>query len=73
MYLSILFLPLLGSMVSGLLGRKIGVNGSHLFTSICLIISCILTIIAFYEIIISGSAVTINISNWINSENFYIL
>jgi len=73
MYLSILLLPLLGSMVSGLLGRKIGVKGSHLFTTACLLISSCLTVIAFYEIIISGSAVTINITNWVNSENFYIL
>jgi len=30
MYLSILVLPLLGSFVSGFMGRKIGVTGAHI-------------------------------------------
>lgn len=50
MFLSILVLPLLGSMISGLLGRKIGVSGSHLVTCSCLILSSILATIAFYEV-----------------------
>jgi NADH-ubiquinone oxidoreductase chain 5 len=29
MYLSILILPFLGSIISGLLGRKVGVTGSQ--------------------------------------------
>ena len=39
MYLTILILPLLGSFVSGFLGRKIGVTGSHIITCTCLILS----------------------------------
>ena len=50
MYLSILILPLLGSFVSGFLGRKIGVTGSHIITCTCLILSSILATIAFYEV-----------------------
>jgi len=68
MYLSILILPLLGSIVSGLLGRKIGVSGSHFLTCLCLILSSILASIAFYEVGLSGSPVTIKIFNWIDSE-----
>ena len=30
MYLSIIILPLLGSIVSGFFGRKVGVTGSHI-------------------------------------------
>ena len=68
MYLSILILPLLGSIVSGLMGRKIGVTGSHLITCSCLILSSILATIAFYEVGISGSPVSINLLSWINTE-----
>jgi len=68
MYLSILILPLLGSFVSGFLGRKIGVTGSHLITCTCLIFSSILATIAFYEVGLCGSPVSINLFSWINSE-----
>ena len=68
MYLSILIFPLLGSFVSGLLGRKIGVTGAHLITCTCLIISSILATVAFYEVGLCGSPVLINLSTWMDSE-----
>ena len=68
MYLSILIFPLLGSFVSGLLGRKIGVTGAHLITCTCLIISSILATIAFYEVGLCASPVLINLSTWMDSE-----
>jgi LAGLIDADG DNA endonuclease family/NADH-Ubiquinone oxidoreductase (complex I), chain 5 N-terminus len=68
MYLSILILPLLGSLISGFMGRKIGVTGSQFITITCLIISSILASIAFYEVGLSGSPVYINLGNWIDSE-----
>jgi NADH-ubiquinone oxidoreductase chain 5 len=61
MYLSILILPLLGSAISGFMGRKIGVTGAHLITCICLILSSILASFAFYEVGICGSPVYINL------------
>ena len=68
MYLSILILPFLGSLISGLLGRKIGVSGSHFITSFLLVISSLLASIAFYEVGICSSPVTIHLSSWIDSE-----
>jgi hypothetical protein len=68
MYLTILILPLLGSFVSGFLGRKIGVTGSHIITCTCLILSSILATIAFYEVGLSSSPIIINLFNWIDSE-----
>ena len=32
MYLTLIILPLLGSIVSGFFGRKIGVTGAHIIT-----------------------------------------
>jgi len=68
MYLTILILPLLGSLVSGFLGRKIGVTGSHIITCTCLILSSILATIAFYEVGLSSSPVIVYLFNWIDSE-----
>lgn len=68
MYLSILILPLLGSIVSGLLGRKVGVTGAHLITCTCLILSSLLQTLAFYEVGICGSPVSIHLFNWVDSE-----
>ena len=68
MYISILLLPLLGSIVSGFLGRKIGVSGAHIITCTCLILTSILVSVAFYEVGICGSPVTIYLNSWIESE-----
>ena len=68
MYLSILIFPLLGSFVSGLLGRKIGVTGAHLVTCTCLIISSVLATFAFYEVGLCASPVLINLGTWMDSE-----
>src|SRR6201996_1837166 len=68
MYLSIIILPLLGSIVSGLLGRKVGVTGSQIITCTSLIVSSFLISIAFYEVGICGSPVSINIISWLDIE-----
>jgi LAGLIDADG DNA endonuclease family/NADH-Ubiquinone oxidoreductase (complex I), chain 5 N-terminus len=72
MYLSILILPLLGSMISGFIGRKIGVTGSHLITCSCLILASILATIAFYEVGICGSPVSVYLWSWVDSEMILI-
>lgn len=72
MYLAILILPLLGSIISGFLGRKIGIKGSHIITILCLFLASILASIAFYEVGICGSPVLIKLNSWVDSENFNI-
>ena len=67
MYLSIIILPLLGSVASGFLGRKIGVSGSHIISCVCLGFSSIFIATAFYEVCLSNSPVYINLGSWINS------
>nr|YP_010886786.1 NADH dehydrogenase subunit 5 [Lanmaoa macrocarpa]WJH17087.1 NADH dehydrogenase subunit 5 [Lanmaoa macrocarpa] len=68
MYLSILIFPLLASFVSGFMGRKIGKTGSHIITCTCLSISSLLATIAFYEVGICGSPVSVYLFNWVDSE-----
>lgn len=68
MYLSLIILPLLGSAVSGLLGRYIGVTGVHIITCMCTGLSCLLAIVAFYEVGLCHSPVSLDIGCWIDSE-----
>jgi NADH-ubiquinone oxidoreductase chain 5 len=50
MYLTIIILPLLGSIVSGFFGRKIGVKGAQFITCSSIIITTILAIVVFFEV-----------------------
>jgi NADH-ubiquinone oxidoreductase chain 5 len=68
MYLLILYLPLMGSISAGLLGRKIGTSGSQFVTIACLAGASFLALLAFYEVALCASPVTINLGSWINSD-----
>jgi NADH-ubiquinone oxidoreductase chain 5 len=61
MYLSIVILPLLGSMVSGFFGRKVGVSGAQLVTCLNVIITTILALIVFIEVGFNNSPVFIDL------------
>jgi NADH-ubiquinone oxidoreductase chain 5 len=50
MYLSIIFLPLLGCIVSGFFGRKVGIRGAEFVTSLSVIITTLLSILCFIEV-----------------------
>ena len=72
MYITIIFLPFLAAIVSGLFGRKIGVKGVYLFNVTCILFTCLLSMIAFYEVILCNSPVSIDLFPWINIEQVYI-
>ena len=72
MYLALIILPLLGSIVSGFFGRKIGVSGSRIITCTCVIITTILAIFAFIEVGLNQIPVTIDLFRWIDSGNLNI-
>nr|WBU10899.1 NADH dehydrogenase subunit 5 [Malassezia sp.] len=68
MYLTLLFLPCIGATAAGLMGRKLGVTGAQIITTSCLMISAVLSMIGFYEVVLCHSPVTVNIASWIQSE-----
>lgn len=68
MYLSIIFLPILGSILAGLRGRTLGITGSQYITTSCLIVSALLSLVAFYEVALCRSSVSINLGSWIDCE-----
>ena len=73
MYLAIIILPLLGAIVSGFFGRKIGVSGAQLVTSLSIILTTLLVIIAFLEVGLNNIPVSINLFRWIDSESLDVL
>lgn len=68
MYLVIIILPLFGALIAGLLGRKVGHTGAQLITSSAIILTATLACIAFYEVGLNASAVSVNLISWIDSE-----
>lgn len=73
MYLTLIILPLLGSIVSGFFGRKVGVTGAHIITCASVITTTFLAIIAFFEVGFNNIPVTINIARWVDVESLYVL
>jgi NADH-ubiquinone oxidoreductase chain 5 len=61
MYLALIVLPILGSVFSGFFGRKIGVSGSQMITSACVIITTILAVVSFFEVGLNNIPVTIHL------------
>ena len=68
----ILFLPLLGSFVSGFFGKKIGQKNSEYLTSILVSITAILSIIIFYNVIFKNYENKIVLATWINSGSLNV-
>lgn len=73
MYLAIILLPLLGSVVSGFFGRKIGVSGAQLVTCSSVITTTVLAIIVFFEVGMNNIPVSIELFRWIDSESLNVL
>ena len=63
----ILFLPLIGSIISGFFGRKIGDRNSQILTSALVGISAILSFIVLYKVIGLNYSNNLIIATWINS------
>jgi NADH-ubiquinone oxidoreductase chain 5 len=73
MYLAIITLPLLGAIISGFFGRKVGVSGAQLITSIPIILTTLLVVVAFLEVGLNNIPVSINLFRWIDSESLDVL
>ena len=72
MEFSILFLPLLASIISGFFGKFIGDRNSEIITSLLVSISAILSIVIFYNVIINQYENNVLISTWINSGSLNV-
>ena len=71
MYLLILILPLLSSVFSGLFGRKIGYEGVKIFSCILMLMTLILSINSFIEVVLFDSLIYIKLWSWFNLGMLY--
>lgn len=61
MILPLILLPLIASLLSGLFGRYIGITGTNIIVVGSLLLSSILSLLVGYEVILTGSNVTLNL------------
>ena len=67
MEISLLFLPLVASIISGFFGKYIGDKVSEIITSLFISISAILSLILFYNVVVNHYESNVVISTWISS------
>ena len=68
MYHAIVFLPLIGFLLAGLFGKSLGARGSEIITTLLLIVSALLSWIAFISFAYSDSTpLSIPVLQWISS------
>ncbi|MFT5540399.1 MAG: NADH-quinone oxidoreductase subunit L, partial [Alphaproteobacteria bacterium] len=72
MYSAIVFLPLLAALIAGLFGRLIGDRASQWVTTGALLLSAILSCIAFGRAVGGGEPVDVEIMRWIVSGGFEV-
>ena len=72
MYLALILLPILGSIVSGFFGRKVGVSGAQLITCTCILVTTIIAIFSFIEVGMNSIPVTIHLFRWIDAESLNV-
>jgi NADH-ubiquinone oxidoreductase chain 5 len=54
-------LPLLGSILAGFMGRKLGVTGTQIITCTSVILTTILAVFVFFEVAVSNISVYIKL------------
>ena len=68
----IIFLPLIGSIISGFFGKFLGSRNSEILTSLFVSISSILSFLIFYNVFNEGYTNNLDIFTWINSGTFNV-
>lgn len=63
-----IFLPILGSILSGLFGRWLGYKFSSYLATITIVIACLFSYILYFNVIVNNEIYTLNIGKWIYVE-----
>jgi len=69
---ALIFLPLLGSFISGFFGKKLGDKNCQILTTSLVSLSGILSLIIFHSVIFENYSSNKIIYNWISSGNFIV-
>jgi len=72
MYLTLISLPFLSSIVSGLAGRWIGGRGAAILSTLSIISTFLLSCFAFYEVALLKSPCLIKLSPWFVTETYQL-
>ncbi len=67
MYQAILFLPLIGAIFAGFFGRLVGGRSADVVTTTLVLITALLSWLAFYQVAIEGQETRIELIRWIES------
>jgi len=67
---SIVFLPLIGFLIVGLFGGKLGDKVSQIITTGTLMIAAMLSWIVFLDIMVDGNRYDVTLFNWVTSGTF---
>jgi len=69
---AIIFLPLLGSIISGFFGKRIGDKYCGILTSLFVLASAIISLFIFYQVLIENYLSNKLLFTWISSGDFYV-
>jgi NADH-quinone oxidoreductase subunit L len=72
MYHAIVFLPLLGFLIAGIFGRVIGARPSEIITTSFLMISALLSWIAFFSVGFGDGGQTVRVATWMVSGDLVV-
>ena len=70
MYSLIILLPLMASLVAGIFGRYLGYRGAAFITTASVFLSTLFSIVAFYEVALSGCTISLEYHHWFPQEMF---
>ena len=72
MYHAIVFLPLIGFLIAGLFGRLIGARGSEIVTTSLLVVSAVLSWIAFFNVGFGSGTTRVQVATWMSSGGLQV-
>ena len=73
MYHLIVFLPLFGFLIAGLFGRLIGARGSEIVTTSLLMVSAVLSWIAFYNVGFGSGTTRVQVATWMAAGDLRVV
>ncbi|GJE02923.1 NADH-quinone oxidoreductase subunit L [Methylobacterium isbiliense] len=74
MYHAIVFLPLIGSLIAGLFGRRIGAKASEVITTSILFFAALLSWVAFFEVTggAGHGATRVQVAHWFSAGDLVV-
>ena len=66
LYVAVVFLPLLGAILAGVFGKKLGDQMSQIVTSVLTSTAALIGIYLFYDVALLGNKAHINLLTWMN-------